>query len=52
VPLLFQNSQQCANCRIAGRVFEAGLHLRGRRAPMPVENVHDLPFAPAESGFD
>ena len=33
---------------VAGRVGEALENLTGGRAPLPVDDVHDLPLAPAQ----
>ena len=48
VALLLQHSQFGAHRRVSRRVGQRLMNFRSRRASLLVENVHDLPFAPAE----
>src|SRR6185437_10524922 len=48
VSLLFQNTQERANGRIAGRFGQVRLHLGGGCPPLLIEDVENLPLAAAQ----
>ena len=51
VSFLFQNPQQGADGRIAGRIRQRGQDFGGAGPPALVQHIHDLAFAAAEVGF-
>lgn|GEM_PF-3946762 len=47
VSFLFQNAQQGANRRVAGRIGQRGLNLGGRGAAAAIKKIQNLALAAA-----
>src|SRR5262245_33219555 len=49
VPLFLEDSQQRTHGSLAGRIGQVGEHTSGGSRASGVENIHDLPFATAQT---
>src|SRR3954463_3330974 len=48
MPFILKKSQHRSYSRITGRIGKLRLYLRYRRAAQPIDDIHDLTFAPSK----